>query len=245
MPLYREDKISTLHVKIVQNSQELLRSHKESKRALDYLYSREIDDDLISKYKIGYFPTDIKIPDKYSYLKNLSGRAIFPIMDEYGDTVALSGRLIEQKEDELKWWHESFPKMFFFYGLNVALEYILKRKFVFLVEGQADVIACHKYKLFNTIGLMGSSFTSYQMAKISRLTNNFVLMLDGDTAGRKAAKDIKETLFYWNSGKQTYNYYDIDLNELSGETKIDPDLFLKKFGSNKIISKLKKLKESN
>ena len=62
---------------------------KDSDKALNYFLDRGIDESLIRKFKLGWYP-----PDRNTRYcdKNLKGRVIFPVIDEYGDTVIFSGR---------------------------------------------------------------------------------------------------------------------------------------------------------
>ena len=216
--------------------------------ALNYLLKRGIDETLIKKFSIGWCPEDAPLQGLF---QNLRGRLIFPTKDEYGDLRSFSGRFPVDKEfltteqKSIRWWNESFNKAYFFYGLDVALENIIKKKYVILVEGQTDVISCHKHGLDIAVGLMSDDFTEPHFAKITRFTNNFILLLDGDSAGRESSKKIKsyieERRAYGNNFNRGFNVYNISL-VVNGK-EYDPDEFLRKYGSAPILKKMHKMVE--
>lgn len=246
--LYKPESEVDRNAKLCLKFKNALRSSKYNKKALPYLEERKIDFETADKFDIGWCPENIKFPSYLKSIESLRGRVIFPIKDEYGNIISFSGRLPDKNADGgAKWWHESYAKSFFLYGLNVALEKIMKWNFVIIVEGQIDAITCHKHGLENTVASMGTALTFQHIAKITRFTNNFVFMFDSDNAGRRASKDAMSYLDkfnkYKNEYKSTYDYVDtyVDVNLIKDGVGYDPDEFINKFGVNPIIKRMKQL----
>jgi DNA primase len=246
MSLYLNDNLYSEYNKVNIFFQKALYKDENAEKARAYLEERKIGEDLIKKFSIGWCPPESKINSRMNHLK---GRVIFPIKDEYGDMLAFSGRLplkTDQMTSEQKtkrWWNESFNKSFFFYGLDVALPSILQKKFVILVEGQIDVITCHKFGLTMAVGLMSHNLTPYHIAKLTRLTRNFVLMLDGDDVGRKSSYKIQKQFSLMRSPGKNGKYTVIDINLRVKDNVYDPDEFLNKYGPKPVIKKIIEKKE--
>jgi DNA primase len=224
--------------------QKQLGNNGKAEKARAYLEGRGISQDLVEIFSIGWCPPDAKIWSKFEQLR---GMLIFPIRDFTGKILAFSGRLPVSKEEvkdgEKRWWNESYNKSFFFYGLDVAIKHILDHDFAIIVEGQTDVISCHKFGLKNTIGLMSKDLSKkHWMVKLPRFTLNYILMLDGDSAGRKAAiKTKREIIDRKLPGDEegiSYRVADINLNVKGKE--YDPDELLKKYGPRPIIESIKR-----
>ena len=158
------------------------------RKALDYLKDvRRFSDDMIDKFDMGYCPHDVN--------HELSGRIITPIYDTYGEMVSISTRHIN-KDHKHRFWHESFDKSSYLYGLYQAKDTIRRLNKVIVVEGEFDAIAFHTYGFTMTIGCCGSAFTLFQVALLSRFCTNFYLLFDGDVAGNhwhRRNEHIQET----------------------------------------------------
>ena len=88
---------------------------KNSKECLEYLKNRGIDLDIISKYKIGYFPQNLNTLSKYvdfdvlkkNKIIRVDGMSdyrdynylIIPIFDEYANIIGICGRTLMSKEE--------------------------------------------------------------------------------------------------------------------------------------------------
>lgn len=219
----------------------LFKDSDDSKKALEYLNKRGFTEELIKTYRVGWCPQEKVIKDKNREF--MCGGITFPIINEYDEIIAFSRRLPEDKknlaENVLPWFNESYPKTYYLYGLNVAIEHILKNKSVFIVEGQCDATSCHRHGLKNVVATMGTALTKDHLIKLSRFTNTIILMFDADKAGREATTRSIELIKSIN--KTYYNIYDINLNVKGIE--YDPDEFLNFFGPIYIVKHLKKLKE--
>lgn len=120
---------------------------------------------------------------------------ILPYKDVYGNVIALVGRSIlseqERKSKEVsKYKNTVFNKGNNLFGLYEAKEEILSSGFVYVVEGQFDVVKANEKGIKNIVGLGSSNMTLYQAALLSRYTDTVFLMLDNDEAGQKGRKTI-------------------------------------------------------
>lgn len=218
MSLYTEYKQKQNILKrVVQACQFLLQSSDHAIEARAYLNKRLSKKDQIA-WKFGYFPSDDHLKDltdlvskKDLQVFNLyhpkdnalvhghfaEHNLVMPFNDVHGDIVALVGRCLITEEER----HENgiykykysagCQKDLFVYGLDKALDSIIKNKFVVCVEGQFDCISLHSRGIHNAVALGSASMSKYQFFQIRRYTDNIVLMLDSDEAGKKGKKRIR------------------------------------------------------
>ncbi len=101
---------------IVENSQKCLGTH-EGKPGLDYLLNeRGLSEDVIRLFSIGYIPSNVG--------HQLAGRVILPIYDPSRNLIAVSSRAVEDSYELPVYWHESYEKSFYLYGIQSAKEKI-------------------------------------------------------------------------------------------------------------------------
>ncbi len=187
------------------------------KNARSYLASRGISDEVIQEFEIGLSLdkkkdlTELLLKKKYdlSLLNQLGlsnqendlyhNRIMFPLFDLSGKCVAFSGRIYEKtKENENKYVNTKetalFKKGTLLYHYHVAKEEARVKKQVILMEGFMDVIRASTIGYRNTIALMGTALTKEHISLIKRLSNQVLLCLDGDMAGKKATLTVGEML---------------------------------------------------
>jgi DNA primase catalytic core len=137
---------------------------------------------------------EVQKEGRTSYFDFFQDRAMYPLRDARGQTVAFSGRYIGPEvpadqyqppkainSDEATW-----TKGAHFYGLDRAAQHIRKMGSAYLVEGQMDVLQMWQHQLDNTVGQGGTALTDEQIALLKRYTDHAILCYDNDTAGRKA-----------------------------------------------------------
>jgi DNA primase len=142
---------------------------------------------------------------------------IMPWKNVYGEIIALVGRSIldDEKRAEKKiskYKNTSFDKRKHLFGFFEGKNEIIKRNTVFLVEGQFDCIAAHDKGMENVVAIGSSNLAFDQCALLLRYTDNFVLLLDADDAGRAGnEKAIKQYSKYANIkiGALPENYKDL------------------------------------
>jgi DNA primase len=200
------------------------------KKALDYLRDvRKFSDKVIDEFDVGYCPLEVD--------HELRGRIITPIYDTYGDMVAISTRHLN-KDQKGRFWHESFDKGSYLYGLYQAKYAIRRLNKVIIVEGEFDALAFHSYGFNMTVACSGSAFSLFQVSLLSRYCTNFYLMFDGDVAGRKS---IERTMAMYD--KYCLSAYGLKFIPVYLPKDIDPDEYLFSEGVVGVKSKLRASKD--
>lgn len=181
---------------------------EEALRKAELLFTRTIEDAL--------FPRKVLT----SYFENHP--LILPWRNTYGQVVGLVGRtLLDEeervKQDIAKYKNTSDSRIFkkgnLLFGLYENKQHILDSGFVYLVEGQFDVIKAAEIGLRNVVALGTSSMNAYQFSVISRYSNNIRLLLDNDVAGQKGRKRIISKFGQFANIQDFYlpdDYKDID-----------------------------------
>ncbi|MBE6761091.1 MAG: DNA primase [Ruminococcaceae bacterium] len=217
----------------------------EGKWALDYLTGRGLDIKTIKHFGLGCAPNEwdgllkhLKSKGFYltdmeqanvitkgknnGYYDRFRNRVMFPIIEINGKVVGFSGRRHPNEDKGGKYVNTSdtpvYKKSKTLFGFNFAKNHCAKQLLV--VEGNMDVVSLHKAGFENTIGTLGTAFTSEQARMISRYTNEIVLGFDSDAAGQKAVARASEVL--GDSG--------LKVRVLSVPDGKDPDEFIKKNG---------------
>lgn len=122
---------------------------------------------------------------------------ILPYKDLYGNIIGLVGRTIQSDEEReisglAKYKNTSFDKGKNLFGLDLARKSMIEKKFVYIVEGQIDLIRAQESGISNIVALGSSNMTFEQVALILRYCDKIVLLLDNDEAGIKGAAKIKD-----------------------------------------------------
>lgn len=181
------------------------------REAKEYLKNRNISDESISKFQLGFAFNEEKLVDqlkkngfseeiiiktglffKKQYKNELnskfSGRITFPIIDYKGKCVGFGGRIIK-KIDAAKYINspetEIFVKNHQLYGYPLARK--SKSREIILVEGYLDVIAMHQAGFDATVAPLGTAISETQINMCWRVCDNPIICLDGDSAGVKAS----------------------------------------------------------
>lgn len=113
---------------------------------------------------------------------------IMPYRNCYGEIIGLVGRtfLSEEERKELgiaKYKNTQFVKGNHLFGLFEGKEEIIRKGFVYIVEGQFDAIKAYEQGIRNVVALGSANMTGVQFTLISRYTNDIRLLLDNDSAG--------------------------------------------------------------
>lgn len=153
---------------------------------------------------------------QFNFFENQS--LIMPYRNAYGEVVALVGRSILGEDTRRaleieKYKNTQFTKGNHLFGLYEAKESILRAGFVYIVEGQLDVIKAMERGISNIVGLGTSNMTDYQLSLICRYTNNLLLLLDNDEAGFKGRREIIKKYGEYANFQDVYlpdGYKDID-----------------------------------
>lgn len=229
----------------------MLRSERGA-TAYHYLKSRELEDDTIVKFGLGY--SDKYSNNLYQYLKSKGykddilketglftydekrgvtdkfwNRVMFPIMDANNRVIAFGGRVMGDAKPKYLNSPETkvFDKSRNLYGLNLARS---SRKDYFLIcEGYMDVISLHQAGFNNAVAALGTAFTSRHASLIKRYVKEVVLTFDSDEAGIKAA--LRAIPYLKGSG--------LAIKILNMKPYKDPDEFIKALGREEYEKRIK------
>src|SRR5439155_19533112 len=98
------------------------------------------------------------------YYDRFRGRLMFPISDEQGRVIGLSGRLLSGDEKTAKYVNSPetpiFTKGKVFYGLDKSRRAILDAGYAVVCEGQLDLIACYMAGVQNIVAPQGTALTA-------------------------------------------------------------------------------------
>jgi len=238
--------------------QEILRKSEEclwtlsGKPGLSYLKDKRcLADDVIKRFHIGYIPINVN--------HMLAGRLIFPIHDPSKNLIAISSRQINEAPTSLPvYWHESYEKSFYLYGINLSKEMMRKWGFSVLTEGQFDVLQFHNLGIKNAGGLCSTNLSYIHLSIIYRFCDEIVLVFDKDKnlSGQHAAQKILTRNGYCESGKDknTLNSFQSPRHKITWApipslSPTDPDEFIRCPGISKlkdsIQSKLTEMRNLN
>lgn len=217
--------------------------------AKTYLHNRGINDELIKHFKIGlslkeqnglvnllvkknYNIKDISLIGLSNLDKDLYvNRIMFPLFNTNGDTIGFSGRIYNTKSDS-KYINTKetpiFKKGENLYNYFYAKEEARKEKYLILVEGFMDVIRLYSIGVKNVVALMGTSLTKEQILLIRRASSNVIVLLDGDSAGKKATLSVGKALEEAN----------LKVRVVSLIEDLDPDEYILKYGKDSFFSLL-------
>ena len=182
---------------------------------LAYFKERELRDDIIKKFQLGYSPEQKNAFTEYALEKGYSKeileksglsifpenspngidrfreRVIFPIHSFSGRVLGFGARILKSNVKTAKYLNspetEIYHKSNVLYGLNQSKQAISRANLCLLVEGYMDVIALHQAGIENVVSSSGTSLTTEQIKLIKRLTENVTILFDADAAGIKAS----------------------------------------------------------
>jgi DNA primase len=160
----------------------------------------------------------------YSKFRN---RIMFPICNESGRVIAFTGRTLATDEKAGPKYLNSpetaiYTKSHVLYNLHLAKEWVRKFEYVILVEGQMDCISVYNAGIQNVIASSGTAFTEFQVKLLKRFASKIVVNFDPDTAGAAAAERSLGMLV----GE------DFEIKVLTLEQGFDPDLYVRKKGTD-------------
>jgi DNA primase len=131
--------------------------------------------------KLGEDPNDA--PRDYFF-----NRIVFPITDRRGRAIAFGGRALGESRAKYLNSPETplFHKGRVLYNLSRARQAAHDTGELIVCEGYMDVIALGQAGFPAAVAPLGTAITEEQIAELWRLTDEPVLCLDGDQAGRRA-----------------------------------------------------------
>ena len=221
--------------------------------ALDYLLGRQIENETIEKFRIGYATPGSRLLDElrrqgfkveqisacglvregdsgqsYDRFRN---RVMFPIFDLSGRTIAFGGRILGEGVPKYLNSPDTvlYKKSNNLYPLNATRDEIRRRDFAILVEGYFDCLVPFQFGVRNMVASLGTSLTENQVQVLGRHTRNVLINYDPDSAGTAAA--MRSVDLFLEKGFR--------VNVLQLPKGSDPDTFLRREGREAYLEKVK------
>lgn len=212
-------------------------------KALDYLHSRGITDESIDLYQLGYAPP-ISQGDIFASIANEKALALdrkdqfndsilFPINDPSGHMRYFQARPFNSPSG-MKYIgandrHPLFNKEERMFGFDIAKRNLVRNNGKLVgVEGAPDAIACMQQGI-NAVGILGTAINQETFNMLNKYrVSEFILLLDGDAAGKKKALSDAE------------KYLGLDTTvklriATVPEDGLDPEEYINKYGVDGLV----------
>ena len=181
----------------------------EGKQVLDYLHGRGLDDGVIRRFGLGASAEKWDALTEFLEEKgftreelNLAGltvvkgdsaydmfrsRAMFPIIDQYGQVLGFGGRAMTDVKPKYLNTSDTpvFNKRKGVYAINLVRK-LRDLKRIILVEGYMDVVAISQAGVRGAVATLGTALTNEQARLLKRYAPEVHLAYDGDEAGQHA-----------------------------------------------------------
>jgi len=191
---------------------EYLLNHAGGAQAREYLKKREITQEMITAFKLGYAPVGwdflsnkvvkssltlgeaeeaglLVRKDKGGFYDRFRDRVLFPIFELTGRIVGFGGRILGEGEPKYLNTPETliFDKGRMLFGLYQHRDAIRKSRQAVVVEGNFDLLALASHGVDNVVAPLGTALTQAQIRLLKGYADEVILLFDGDEAGIKAA----------------------------------------------------------
>ena len=234
-----------------QQYHECLLNVDEAEHAREYLRQRGITPEDVKKWRLGFAPkrgnwilAQAKgTEDRAKVLETIGilarpaeggepydrfrGRLLFSIRDAQDRPIALGGRILPESGVASRAKYVNSPETPLFikseqlYGLDVARQAIRKSGTALVMEGYTDCIIAHQHGFENAVAVLGTALGERHVRILKRFTDRIVLVLDGDEAGQRRAREVLELFVASN----------VDLRISVLPEGLDPADFLQEHGS--------------
>jgi DNA primase len=247
-------------------------STEKGKKAAEYLIRRGLSTKIVQTFGIGY-ATDgwFELTNELTrqgftraeleaarlsgkgknggYFDFFRDRVMFPIINERGEVIAFSGRVLTSGAEGRKYINTpdtpAYNKSRALYGIHIAKR--TKEDFLILVEGNMDVVALHQAGFDNAIATCGTALTPHQAQIIRKTAAKVVVCFDQDDAGKKATDraidilsqaDIEVRVLRLPPVRGARGEILVDAN--GKPLKDDPDAFIRRNGADAFRQLLQK-----
>lgn len=183
---------------------------REGSEALNYLHRRQLEDDTIRTFNIGYNPPKDKLC-AFLKAKGYTGKAMmeanvgiltndglhdvfsdritFPIHDSHGNPIGFSARSMDPQNPS-KYINTTETRVFtkgnIVYNYHRAAAEARRAGEVYVCEGVTDVIAFYRAGIKNCVCTLGTACTKNQIQLLKRIALRTIFCYDGDDAGQAA-----------------------------------------------------------
>lgn len=188
--------------------------------AKDYLARRGIDENVVRRFGLGFAPDAwdgllrhlcgrgyevetlldaglvIRRKDGSGSYDRFRSRITFPIRDTAARTVSFGGRTISDSEPKYLNGPETsvYSKSRVLFRYSEVAQEIRKGSRAVIVEGYFDAVGLAARGVPAVVAVCGTALGSAHAGLLRRLTDEVVLFLDGDSAGRRAARRAMQPL---------------------------------------------------
>ena len=201
--------------------EQMLRSHEQKGKAVDYLKGRGLSGKAARFFGIGYAPPGwdnlqeflttngdkdtikqliacgmlIEKEDGRTY-DRFRDRIMFPIRDARGRYIAFGGRVLTDEKPKYLNSPETpiFHKGKELYGLYEARKIRQKLTRFVIVEGYMDVVALAEYGIHYAVATLGTATSEHHLRRLFKIVPEVIFCFDGDQAGRTAASRAMEAV---------------------------------------------------
>lgn len=245
MPLTEEQKKQKTLSNILKDAITICENNLKTKnidgeRTLDYLKSRNLSEQIINNFHIGFNPTYDNITNnllskynmkdlievgitkesKNDYIDIFSHRIMIPIFDQYGNPVGFGARVLGDAKPKYinTMATPLFNKSELLFNYHKVKSFARNYEMI-VVEGYMDVISANAMGFANTVGIMGTALTKEQIELLKKLKCEITLSLDNDDAGKNAMIRVIPELL--NEGLEVNV---LDISKLEGKYKDFGDL---------------------
>ncbi|MBR3349946.1 MAG: DNA primase, partial [Solobacterium sp.] len=209
---------------------------RDGVNAKEYLYARGLNDDILTRFEIGYNPGGDSLY-RFLHAKGYSDqdlvnvnvaritesgmhdvfseRIMFPIHDAKGNPIGFSARTL--RGDTSKYINtndtELFTKGDIVYNAHRAKTEARRQGKIYVCEGVTDVIAFARAGIENAVCTLGTACTPHQISLLRSLAARIVFCYDGDKAGQAAT---------YRAAKMAVDA-GCDVSVIVNKTGLDPD----------------------
>lgn len=196
-----------------------LKNHPQGKYARQYLIKRQLAEDTIASFAVGYAPAGwrnlsehlikagyspdliveaglaVKSQDSEDIFDVFRERIILPILDQRKRTIGFGGRLLYEGQPKYLNSPQTilFDKSKTFYGLDKLNRY-QQLPYIIIFEGYFDLISAWQGGIHNGLASLGTALSFDQSRMLKRFTDRVVLCYDADQAGERATQRSMQLL---------------------------------------------------
>ena len=219
----------------------------EGKKAKEYIDKRGINDEASETFEFGFssytnsnlvskltsigfkeieiIQSGLAIKRENNQVRDFFyGRLMIPIKNSNGRVIGFGARVLDDTNPKYINTPSTpiFDKKSVLFGLSVASKAIRDDNSVVVMEGYLDVITAHQFGFKNVVASMGTALTANQVGSLKSRTNNFVLAMDSDSAGREAVlRSLRNT--YRVFERQLGQKAEVNLSVVLMPSGKDPD----------------------
>ena len=208
----KRQKLFDVNLRAAKMYHEFLLHHAGGALARDYLKKREITEEMIAAFQLGYAPPGWEFlsnkvakssisqaeaeeagllvrKERGGFYDRFRDRILFPIFELTGRVVGFGGRILGEGEPKYLNTPETliFDKSRMLFGLFQHRHAIRKARKAIVVEGNFYLLALASYGVDNVVAPLGTALTPAQIRLLKGYADEVILLFDGDEPGIKAA----------------------------------------------------------